>query len=67
MHVGRAQGQCQKAAVQGQDRRVLTLCGIIFYEMWQFNVGLYFGCKDGNAVSLADAVQAFLQANLAVA
>ena len=57
--------------MQGQDRRVLTLCGIKFYEMpeeqWKFNVALYFGCKDGNAVSLADAVQAFLQANLAVA
>ena len=31
------------------------------------NVALYFGCQDGNAVSLANAAQAFLQTNLAEA
>ena len=31
------------------------------------NVALYFGCQDSKAVSLADAAQAFPQANLAEA
>ncbi|CAE7489935.1 unnamed protein product [Symbiodinium natans] len=31
------------------------------------NIALFFGCQDGNAVSLADAIQAFLQADLAEA
>ena len=31
------------------------------------NLALFFGCRDGNQVSLADAVQAFLQADLSEA